>query len=442
RLLLGNRGVERLVREAVQVAAERLVREAVQVAADRAWTTTEESLASVCVAALTGAVLGAGVVAGSLVAGLAVAACICVCAAVWLRTVQDKRREAMREAVPDALRSMGVCFQSGLSLLQTFQQVASEVQEPLGALFARAAHRLETGESAEQALEVLRGGSTVPELAFVAVALDVQHQAGGSMKQVLDAALDTVENEIELRRSLRVQTAQAKLSARVVSVLPFVLIAVFSLVSEGFLAPFFASPLGLALLALAWACRRRALRGAAHAGRGGGLNDGDGSCACDGGRWRRAAGRFVLAKARCAHAAGSAEKGGRHAKRARGTGARGFRGRPQPKAVARRHRCADGSHAARSARSVVFRAGETGRPRARRVPRRVLRSRRAAHVRRRRGGVCSGGAIFSTELAVVRLMCAGAVAGCARGARSSRRSSPCSVSLRARRAARWPCRAR
>ena len=238
-LLLGNRGVERLVREAVQVAA------------DRAWTTTEESLASVCVAALAGAVLGVGVVAGSLVAGLAVAACICVCAAVWLRTVQDKRREAMREAVPDALRSMGVCFQSGLSLLQTFQQVASEVQEPLGALFARAAHRLETGESAEQALEVLRGGSTVPELAFVAVALDVQHQAGGSMKQVLDAALDTVENEIELRRSLRVQTAQAKLSARVVSVLPFVLIAVFSLVSEGFLAPFFASSLGLALLALA-----------------------------------------------------------------------------------------------------------------------------------------------------------------------------------------------
>ena len=37
---------------------------------------------------------------------------------------------------------------------------------------------------------------------------------------------DTVQSEIELRRALRVQTAQAKLSARVVSVLHFVLIAV------------------------------------------------------------------------------------------------------------------------------------------------------------------------------------------------------------------------
>lgn len=237
--LLGNRALSALVREAVHVADA------------RGLMTTEEALLSVCIAVLAGVGACAGAVSRSVVCGIAVAACACACAAVWLRAMRDKRRDAMREGIPDALRSMGVCFQSGLSLLQTFQQVANEVQGPLGALFARAAHRMETGGSAESALAVLRNGSPVAELAFVAVALDVQHQAGGSMKQVLDAARDTVENEIGLRRALRVQTAQAKLSARVVSVLPFVLIAVFSLVSEGFLEPFFASPLGIALLVLA-----------------------------------------------------------------------------------------------------------------------------------------------------------------------------------------------
>ena len=222
RALLGNRALAALMREAVGVVDA------------RGLMTTEESLLSVWIAAMVGAGM-----------------CACACAVVWLRTVQDKRRDALREGIPDALRSMAVCFQAGLSLLQTFQQVASEVQGPLGTLFARAAHQLETGEGAGRALEVLRRGSSVAELAFVAVALDVQHQAGGSMKQVLDAARDTVQSEIELRRALRVQTAQAKLSARVVSVLPFVLIAVFSLVSEGFLDPFFASPMGMALLAIA-----------------------------------------------------------------------------------------------------------------------------------------------------------------------------------------------
>ena len=172
RALLGNRALAALMREAVGVVDA------------RGLMTTEESLLSVWIAAMVGAGMCAGAAAGSVVCGITVAVCACACAVVWLRTVQDKRRDALREGIPDALRSMAVCFQAGLSLLQTFQQVASEVQGPLGTLFARAAHQLETGEGAGRALEVLRRGSSVAELAFVAVALDVQHQAGGSMKPV------------------------------------------------------------------------------------------------------------------------------------------------------------------------------------------------------------------------------------------------------------------
>ncbi len=218
----------------------------------KGFETSEPALLSVFVAATLCAAVLAGLVARSPVCAVAVAALACAVALAWARAAHERRREEVRQAVPDALRSMGVCFQSGLSLLQTLKQVASEAEGSLKDLFERAAHRMETGGSAQDALRVLRGGSAVSELAFVAVALDVQHQAGGSMRQVLDAARETVEGEMELRRSLRVQTAQAKLSARVVSVMPFALIALFSLVSEGFLTPFFSSPWGLALLALAF----------------------------------------------------------------------------------------------------------------------------------------------------------------------------------------------
>ena len=54
-----------------------------------------------------------------------------------------------------------------------------------------------------------------------------------------------------LRRSLRVQTAQAKLSARVVAIMPFILVAAFSLASPDFLSPFFSGPVGYGLLTLA-----------------------------------------------------------------------------------------------------------------------------------------------------------------------------------------------
>ena len=71
------------------------------------------------------------------------------------------------------------------------------------------------------------------------------------MQRILEAARQSVSDELELKRTLRTQTAQAKLSAQIVTVMPFALLAVFSLLSPGFLTPFFESPMGIALLAAA-----------------------------------------------------------------------------------------------------------------------------------------------------------------------------------------------
>ena len=192
-----------------------------------------------------------GVAARSAVIGVVAAVAAAVIASMAVAAGVDKRRARAYEALPDALSSMAACFNAGFTLLQTFSQVANDVEGPLSEPFAQAAHTLETGGSAEHALEEIKAGSYSKELAFMAVALDVQHQSGGSMKQVLAAVSDTVRGDLELKRSLRVQTAQAKLSARIVSAMPLVLIVVFSLVSPGFLDPFFGSVLGMALLVLA-----------------------------------------------------------------------------------------------------------------------------------------------------------------------------------------------
>lgn len=212
---------------------------------------TQESAASVLLVVTVALSALVGLLTMSPVAALATGACLLAVAATVAGSARDKRHEALREAVPGALESMAACLGSGFTLLQTFQQVASDTPSPLGEVFARSAHLLETGSSAERALDELRTGAHASELAFVAVALDVQHQTGGAMRQVLDAATDSVKGELALRRALRVQTAQAKLSARVVVVMPFLLVAAFSFASPDFLTPFFSSVTGYALLALA-----------------------------------------------------------------------------------------------------------------------------------------------------------------------------------------------
>lgn len=218
---------------------------------ERVGMASDEALASIGLAAALALFAASTLVSWSVPCGLAVVAVACIAGTMRMRSAEAKRATAVLDAVPDALRAMGTCFQAGLTLMQTFRQVAAQTEGPLAKLFNRAAHRLETGQSAQQALATFRQSDAAGELAFVSVALDVQHQAGGSMKQVLDAACETVEGELALKRALRVQTAQAKLSAQVVTVLPFALIAVFSLVSEGFLQPFFSSFAGVLLLSVA-----------------------------------------------------------------------------------------------------------------------------------------------------------------------------------------------
>ena len=191
------------------------------------------------------------VLTASIVGGMALAACATAVLFSTASAAREKHREAVRESAPDALRSMAVCFRSGLSLLQTMRQVGAEAKGPIGNLFLHVAHLIEIGGSTREALASFQEGGSVPELSFVAVALDVQHQTGGSMERVLETARESIESGLELERSLRVQTAQAKLSARIVSVMPLILVALFSLVSDDFLAPFFSSFTGVLLLIVA-----------------------------------------------------------------------------------------------------------------------------------------------------------------------------------------------
>ena len=146
---------------------------------------------------------------------------------------------------------MSACFYAGYTLQQTFSQLQRELKGPIGGLFGTAQDAMDTGSTAKEALAALRGSSIVPELSFISVALEVQHRAGGSMRHVLDSACESLESELELRRSLRVHTAQARLSARVVTGVTVGLVGVLSLLTENFLAPFFSSGLGMAMLVAA-----------------------------------------------------------------------------------------------------------------------------------------------------------------------------------------------
>lgn len=188
---------------------------------------------------------------GSIIAGIATILCLYVLLSTLTKAYLEKRVTNLRNSIPDTLRSMSTCFSAGYTIFQTFSHLSHEGKGLIKSLFTKCTNILQTGGTVSSSLNYLKNVKEVPELTFLAVALDVQHQTGGSIKPVIESAKDMVENKLELMRMLQVQTAQAKLSARIVMILPFALITIFSIISPGFLTPFFTSFFGILLLLIA-----------------------------------------------------------------------------------------------------------------------------------------------------------------------------------------------
>ena len=163
----------------------------------------------------------------------------------------QKRNQRMREQLPDALQCLGFCFLAGCTLQQAIQQTAQETSEPLRRELIRTSDDLQSGLPVKEALAALEYRNQLVELSFLAVALEIQHQTGGSLKDLLESAAESVRTAVALKRQLQVQTAQARLSFKVVALMPLILVLVLSLTMDGYLATFYSSLEGFLILILA-----------------------------------------------------------------------------------------------------------------------------------------------------------------------------------------------
>ncbi|MDR1015855.1 MAG: type II secretion system F family protein [Coriobacteriales bacterium] len=160
----------------------------------------------------------------------------------------QRRQRQLREQLPEALQSLAMAFLAGYSLQQALAQSAREVAEPLASELGQTVDDIKAGKSPGTALGALCERVRIDDLRFVTVALEIQHRSGGSIKDLLDHASASINQQFELERSLAVGTAQARLSAKLVTVLPLLLVVVLSLLMPGYLQSFFSGPLGFAIL--------------------------------------------------------------------------------------------------------------------------------------------------------------------------------------------------
>ena len=189
-------------------------------------------------------------------AALAVAAAL-VCAASatgaqrvpgeLLRRVRTVRAErALERELPDALRRVAAELGAGRTADRALTAAAA-AGGGAGEAFALAARRAAAGEEIGAALAAALG----QRARFAAAAISLQLRAGGDLPALLRSLALRLDERRGVNAEIRALTAQARLSARVVPLLPVVGLALAALLDAGAVRLLLTTAPGLVVVAVA-----------------------------------------------------------------------------------------------------------------------------------------------------------------------------------------------
>ncbi len=157
---------------------------------------------------------------------------------------RSKRIERIERQFPEALDLMGRSMRAGHALPSAIKMVADELPEPLGRDFRILFDEMNYGVPTNEALQHLAERVPLPDVSYFVVAVMIQRESGGNLAELLDSIAKIVRGRLQLLGEVRTLSAEGKLSAYILTALPFGVALVVNLVNPGFMSLLWTDPLG------------------------------------------------------------------------------------------------------------------------------------------------------------------------------------------------------
>jgi tight adherence protein B len=236
--------------------AERVLRrigrfEALTAALDRAGV--HRSPAQVAAVTAVGIVAGdvLGGLLGGLVVGLVLACLTPVAIKVTLDVLARRRRAAFSNQLDDALQLMASSLRAGHSVLRALDAVSRDTEAPISEEFARVINEVRVGRDVNVALDEVAVRTGSADFAWVAQAIAIHREVGGNLAEVLDAVGGTIRERNQLRRHAAALSAEGRVSAVVLLLLPIGAGGLLAVLSPEYMGRLTGSSAGLLMLATA-----------------------------------------------------------------------------------------------------------------------------------------------------------------------------------------------
>ncbi|CAJ0795087.1 hypothetical protein LMG7141_03041 [Ralstonia condita] len=171
--------------------------------------------------------------------------------ALHIASLRRKRLKKLEAQLPDAVDMIARALRAGHSFASALGMVGQEIKEPMGPEFRTTFEEINYGVPIDEALTNLAKRVPVSDLRYFVIAVLIQRESGGNLAEILDTIGMLVRERLKLYAKIRVLSAEGRLSAWILGLLPFCTAALILIVNPDFMKVLWTDPIGLKMIGVA-----------------------------------------------------------------------------------------------------------------------------------------------------------------------------------------------
>ncbi len=167
---------------------------------------------------------------------------------LFLQRKRLQRLKRMERQLPEALDLIARALRAGHAFSASLQMAGEELTEPIAGEFRLVHDEINYGTSLHQALTNLGERVPITDLRYFIVAVLIQRESGGNLTEMLSNLSRLIRERLKLHAKVRVLSADGRMSAWILGLMPFGLAALLNLMNPEFMHPLWTDPIGISIL--------------------------------------------------------------------------------------------------------------------------------------------------------------------------------------------------
>jgi len=169
---------------------------------------------------------------------------VTVAPVVVIKRMQHSRLHKFEQQLPDMLQLLAGSLRAGYSMLQGLEAVSQETPDPMGRELRRVLAEARLGRALDEALEATAERMQSRDFDWAVMAIRIQREVGGNLAELLQTVSETMTSRERIRREVKALTAEGRISALVMGILPVGLAGFLFVASPDYIGTLFKSGMG------------------------------------------------------------------------------------------------------------------------------------------------------------------------------------------------------